>query len=183
MIDVVNAEMVRALRVVSVEHGLDPRDFALVAFGGAGPAARVRARRGARHDDGARSCGGRRSLGARARRGRRAARRRALVRRAARRCGRAAARGRGRPSLRAASRSSSRCHCGPWPRRAFPRGARGALRLRRSRPRARARRSADRRGATWRRPSSSRGPSIVSRGPQALELDGATAVDPPGWVG
>jgi N-methylhydantoinase A len=28
---------VRALRVVSVEQGLDPRDFALVAFGGAGP--------------------------------------------------------------------------------------------------------------------------------------------------
>src|SRR5262249_38946503 len=32
-----NAEMVRALRVVSVERGHDPRDFALVAFGGAGP--------------------------------------------------------------------------------------------------------------------------------------------------
>jgi N-methylhydantoinase A len=28
---------VRALRVVSVDQGLDPRDFALVAFGGAGP--------------------------------------------------------------------------------------------------------------------------------------------------
>jgi N-methylhydantoinase A len=37
VIDVVNAEMVRALRLVSVEQGLDPRDFALVAFGGAGP--------------------------------------------------------------------------------------------------------------------------------------------------
>jgi N-methylhydantoinase A len=37
VIDVVNAEMVRALRVVSVEQGLDPREFALVAFGGAGP--------------------------------------------------------------------------------------------------------------------------------------------------
>jgi N-methylhydantoinase A len=34
---VVDAEMTRALRVVSVEQGLDPRDFALVAFGGAGP--------------------------------------------------------------------------------------------------------------------------------------------------
>jgi N-methylhydantoinase A len=34
---VVNAEMLRALRLVSVERGLDPRDFALVAFGGAGP--------------------------------------------------------------------------------------------------------------------------------------------------
>jgi N-methylhydantoinase A/oxoprolinase/acetone carboxylase beta subunit len=37
VVDIVNAEMVRALRVVSVEQGLDPRDFALVAFGGAGP--------------------------------------------------------------------------------------------------------------------------------------------------
>ena len=33
----VNAEMLRALRVVSVERGHDPRGFALVAFGGAGP--------------------------------------------------------------------------------------------------------------------------------------------------
>jgi N-methylhydantoinase A len=37
VIEVVNAEMLRALRVVSVERGHDPRDFALVAFGGAGP--------------------------------------------------------------------------------------------------------------------------------------------------
>jgi N-methylhydantoinase A len=37
VIAVVNAEMLRALRVVSVERGHDPRDFALVAFGGAGP--------------------------------------------------------------------------------------------------------------------------------------------------
>jgi N-methylhydantoinase A len=34
---VVNAEMLRALRLVSLERGHDPRDFALVAFGGAGP--------------------------------------------------------------------------------------------------------------------------------------------------
>jgi N-methylhydantoinase A len=33
----VNAEMLRALRVISVERGRDPRDLALVAFGGAGP--------------------------------------------------------------------------------------------------------------------------------------------------
>jgi N-methylhydantoinase A len=33
---VVNANMERALRVVSIERGYDPRDFALVAFGGAG---------------------------------------------------------------------------------------------------------------------------------------------------
>jgi N-methylhydantoinase A len=37
VIDVVDAEMTRALRLVSVEQGLDPRDFVLVAFGGAGP--------------------------------------------------------------------------------------------------------------------------------------------------
>jgi len=37
VISVVNAEMLRALRVVSVERGRDPRDLALVAFGGAGP--------------------------------------------------------------------------------------------------------------------------------------------------
>jgi N-methylhydantoinase A len=36
-IEVVNAEMLRALRLVSIERGHDPRDFALVAFGGAGP--------------------------------------------------------------------------------------------------------------------------------------------------
>jgi N-methylhydantoinase A len=35
-IEVVNAEMLRALRLVSVERGHDPRDFGLVAFGGAG---------------------------------------------------------------------------------------------------------------------------------------------------
>jgi N-methylhydantoinase A len=37
VVNVVNAEMLRALRVVSVERGHDPREFALVAFGGAGP--------------------------------------------------------------------------------------------------------------------------------------------------
>jgi N-methylhydantoinase A len=37
VVEVANAEMVRALRVISVQRGLDPRDFALVAFGGAGP--------------------------------------------------------------------------------------------------------------------------------------------------
>jgi N-methylhydantoinase A/oxoprolinase/acetone carboxylase beta subunit len=37
VVAVVDAELLRALRVVSVEQGLDPRDFALVAFGGAGP--------------------------------------------------------------------------------------------------------------------------------------------------
>jgi N-methylhydantoinase A len=37
VVRVADAEMARALRVISIERGLDPRDFALVAFGGAGP--------------------------------------------------------------------------------------------------------------------------------------------------
>ncbi len=37
IIKIVNESMLGALRLVSVEQGYDPRDFALVAFGGAGP--------------------------------------------------------------------------------------------------------------------------------------------------
>ena len=37
ILDIVNENMHAALRVVSVERGYDPRDFGLVAFGGAGP--------------------------------------------------------------------------------------------------------------------------------------------------
>jgi N-methylhydantoinase A len=37
IVDVVNASMAAALRIVSVERGHDPRGFTLVAFGGAGP--------------------------------------------------------------------------------------------------------------------------------------------------
>ncbi len=37
IVRVANAEMVRALRVMTIERGIDPRDFALLAFGGAGP--------------------------------------------------------------------------------------------------------------------------------------------------
>ena len=37
ILDIVNENMFGALRLVSVQKGLDPRDFALVAFGGAGP--------------------------------------------------------------------------------------------------------------------------------------------------
>jgi len=37
IVEVANAEMIRALRVVTVERGVDPRGFALLAFGGAGP--------------------------------------------------------------------------------------------------------------------------------------------------
>jgi N-methylhydantoinase A len=37
VIRVVNANMERAVRVITIERGFDPRDFALMAFGGAGP--------------------------------------------------------------------------------------------------------------------------------------------------
>ncbi|MGH7880836.1 MAG: hydantoinase/oxoprolinase family protein, partial [Candidatus Binataceae bacterium] len=37
VIRVVNANMERAIRVITVERGFDPREFALLAFGGAGP--------------------------------------------------------------------------------------------------------------------------------------------------
>ncbi len=37
IVDIVNENMFGALRLVSVEQGYDPRDFALIAFGGAGP--------------------------------------------------------------------------------------------------------------------------------------------------
>ena len=37
ILDIVNENMHSALRVVSVERGYDPREFGLVAFGGAGP--------------------------------------------------------------------------------------------------------------------------------------------------
>ncbi len=37
VLDIVNNNMVGALRLVSVERGYDPRDFVLVPFGGAGP--------------------------------------------------------------------------------------------------------------------------------------------------
>ena len=42
IVRVASAEMAQAVRVVTVERGVDPRDLALVAFGGAGPAARGR---------------------------------------------------------------------------------------------------------------------------------------------
>jgi N-methylhydantoinase A len=37
IVEIANAAMVNALRLVSVQRGYDPRDFVLLAFGGAGP--------------------------------------------------------------------------------------------------------------------------------------------------
>src|SRR6516165_4479721 len=42
IISVVTANMARAIRVISVQRGHDPRDYTLVAFGGAGPLHAVR---------------------------------------------------------------------------------------------------------------------------------------------
>ncbi|MET1159333.1 MAG: hydantoinase/oxoprolinase family protein [Thermoprotei archaeon] len=36
-IELANLEMARAIRLVTIERGLDPREFTLIAFGGAGP--------------------------------------------------------------------------------------------------------------------------------------------------
>ncbi|MCB1518432.1 MAG: hydantoinase/oxoprolinase family protein [Hyphomicrobiaceae bacterium] len=38
VIDIVNAKMADAIRTITIQRGIDPRDFSLVAFGGAGPA-------------------------------------------------------------------------------------------------------------------------------------------------
>jgi N-methylhydantoinase A len=37
IIEIVNANMAQALRIVSIERGHDPQEFSLIAFGGAGP--------------------------------------------------------------------------------------------------------------------------------------------------
>ena len=37
IVDIVNSNMADAIRMISIERGHDPRDYALVAFGGAGP--------------------------------------------------------------------------------------------------------------------------------------------------
>ena len=41
VVDIVNAKMADAIRTITIRRGIDPRDFALVAFGGAGPAQAV----------------------------------------------------------------------------------------------------------------------------------------------
>src|ERR1700736_5508994 len=46
IVSVVTANMARAIRVISVQRGHDPRDYTLVAFGGAGPLHAARLARG-----------------------------------------------------------------------------------------------------------------------------------------
>ena len=180
VVDVVDAEMVRALRVVSVEQGLDPRDFALVAFGGAGPlhACALAEELGMGTVLVPAAAGVLSALGLVA-----ADERRDAVRTYVRRSTRpASSRGRrGRPALRGPVLRAGRS-ARPAPRRALPRGTRGALRLRGSRACARARRRANRRRAPGAADRVT-GPAQSAAGPQVLELDGATAWVPAGWEG
>ena len=37
VVDIINAKMADAIRTITIQRGIDPRDFSLVAFGGAGP--------------------------------------------------------------------------------------------------------------------------------------------------
>lgn len=41
VIDIINAKMADAIRTITIQRGIDPREFSLVAFGGAGPAQAV----------------------------------------------------------------------------------------------------------------------------------------------
>ncbi len=52
ILDVVETEMEKAVRVISIERGHDPRDFTLVAFGGGGPLPRLLAGAGAAYSHG-----------------------------------------------------------------------------------------------------------------------------------
>ena len=181
VIDVVNAEMVRALRVVSVEQGLDPRDFALVAFGGAGPlhACALADELGMTTVLVPAAAGVLSALGLVAADERRDSVR--TLRRAARRGRPAPRRRRGGPPLR---RPVVRAD-GPAravPRRALPRSARARYGYAdRSRPiELVAVRTAD---VTPAPPISVDGPTLSARGPEVLELDGATAWVPEGWAG
>ena len=83
-----------------------------------------------------------------------------------------------------ASRSSSRWRSGLGLAERFHDAHERAVRLRGSRPRHRARRGANGRGSRRRRRSHGRqARRSRARGPQVLELDGATAWVPAGWAG
>ncbi len=58
-----DANITRAIQLISTERGLDPRDYVLVPFGGAGPAARGARRRGAGRRPRRRAAQRRRHLG------------------------------------------------------------------------------------------------------------------------
>ena len=65
LIEIANANMTGILQLVSVQKGVDPRAFVLVAFGGAGPPPCRRAGQGAAHPHGPRTAQPGRDHGAR----------------------------------------------------------------------------------------------------------------------
>ena len=77
IVEIVDNNMAARIRTVSVERGHDPRDFALVPFGGAGPLHGCRPGRAARHPAPSRPAAARRALDVGAARHRRAQRLRA----------------------------------------------------------------------------------------------------------
>ena len=183
VVDVVNAEMLRALRVVSVEQGHDPRGFALVAFGGAGPlhACALAEELGATR---VLVAGGRRcALRRRARCKRRAARPRPLVPLSARRRRRASGGGRGEPSLprpvvravgAARGRTSTSASTGcTRSATGTPTAGASLSSSRCARPMSRPGLALELRAAERRRVS----------GPELVVLDGATCWVPDGWAG
>ena len=66
MLTIVNSNMANAIRSRTVQKGIDPRDFALVAFGGAGPLHGAEVAAHARHPRGDRAALSRHHLGHRA---------------------------------------------------------------------------------------------------------------------
>ena len=184
VVEIVNAEMLRALRVVSVERGLDPRDFALVAFGGAGPlhACALADELEIRTVLVPEAAGVLSALGLVAgdeRRDRVESRARS-----AQRGRRAPARGRGRPPLRRpVVRADGAAPVGPG-------GARSTVRTRSAT--ATPTRNARSSSSPCERPTSARGRQFelpagrrgaTSKGPAVLEQPGSTVFLPPGWVG
>ena len=179
----VNAEMLRALRVVSVERGHDPRDFALVAFGGAGPlhacalAEELEMRTVLVPD----AAGVLSALGLVASDERRDRVRSYLA--PLREAGELPARGRGRPPLRGPVLRADR-PAAARPRRGVPSRARGALRIRRPQSRHRARRRAHgRRAARARRSSCRRGERFARPARPCSSSTARRAGFPPGGWG
>ena len=182
VVEVVNAEMLRALRVVSVERGHDPRDFALVAFGGAGPlhACALADELGIATVLVPEAAGVLSALGLVASDERRDRVESRLVP-----LDDAGELPRdGEADLRYAGQSFElTVPLGGRPRGRVPPRARGALRLRRP-----ARADRARRGPHGRRPPrpgvrpAARG-AAARRGPAVLEQSGSTVFVPPGWVG
>ena len=175
--------MLRALRVVSVERGHDPRDFALVAFGGAGPlhACELAEELGIETVLVPEAAGVLSALGLAASDERRDRVQSYVVPLARGR--RASGRGRGGPPLRGAVvRADGAARRRPRPRRSTGRTRSGTATLDRDRPiELVAVRTAEVRPA---RASSRAGRPVKEvAGPAVLELDGSTCWLPLGWVG